>query len=238
MPTAEPLLVIALVVFYLADSMLLLHPDEAVLQQTSRLRFLPSFGWLRFSLAGREPWLPNPFTPHRPVLRLRWTMAEIGRSPCDAAVPETLHALAPGIWIVWLALFVGAPSVLLLHLGMDAALAVAAIAYAAIVAVLVAVWLRRESLGLAPRVFVRIAYESLICAPLALNLVRRLSLRISVQEDFLHATARLCDVPARAHALRGCLARLDERIEAEPDEGPALDALRLLRSDLEAKGGR
>src|SRR6185503_1463776 len=57
---------------YLFDSLLLLSSDEAALLRGWRGRWFAGFGASRWRLAGKEPYVPNPFTPHFPLFRLRW----------------------------------------------------------------------------------------------------------------------------------------------------------------------
>ncbi len=162
---------------YLKDSLLLLAPDEAVLEHTGRGGWQARFGWRRWTLAGREPCLPNPFTPQRPLYRLRWRMqaaAPYCSPPDQLAVAPELRRLAPFVWTAWLALFVVLPIGLFGPGGSIALLAAVCLLYANNLLALGLVYRWRDRLGLSRRQVLLTAFELLVCPPYSVNLVRRL----------------------------------------------------------------
>lgn len=258
------LLVVAL---YLLDSLLLLHPDEAVLvrrglagggngdknSDSDAGRWRAAFGAQGFKLAGREPWLANPLLPHQPVFRLRWRMAQAGAVPAPTAARSDvaatvataeavrfdappglrrLHQLAPVVWCSWLLLFLLIPCTLLVPLGLRATLAAVLLLYANIVLALALVWRWRCDLGLNGRAFALLAFECAVCAPYSANLVRRLAWHPRSGETFDAAAARLLPAPAMQQVRRECLARIDERLEAEPEGSAEAAALHEARTRL------
>jgi len=71
-------------------------------------------------------------------------------------------------------------------------------------------WLYRRPLHLENRLFILPALELLICPPFAINIIRRLSLRVPVSEDFAHAARRLLGPEDWQVAQAEMLLRLDD----------------------------
>lgn len=230
----EALLALMIVAFYLKDSLLLLRADEAVLVRRLGGRWRAGFGARGFKLAGREPYLANPFTPHAAVFRLRWAM---GAAATPSAVPNKVLAapaplawLAPFAWIAWLLLFIAIPVTVLARTGVTSTLLAVAWLYVDIAAALALLWRVRARLGLGGRAYALLAFECLVCAPYAANLVRRVAAACRIDEDFTAAALRLLPPPALAEVHRECLARIDEQLEAEPEGGTAAQALARARA--------
>lgn len=215
--------------FYLGDSLKLLASNEAVLLPV-RGRWHARFGAQGFRIAGKEPWLPNPLTPHRPLFRLAWRFeGDRGRRPCAHPVQllPALARLSPWIVNMGVCLFVLLPIGLFMPVGLPFTLAALVLLYLHIVVSLGLVFRVRQALGLTTRAWGALAFECLVCPPIALNLVRKLSDRVVVDESFTAAVARLVDADRRPEVDAQCLARLDEQIAIE-DEGS--DRMRTLRS--------
>ena len=231
--STEALLALLIVALYLKDSLLLLRPDEAVLVRGLG-GWRAGFGARGYKLAGKEPWLANPLAPHAPVWRLGWAMRGEGTPPtADAAAWQPalspLARLAPFACFSWGLLFVVIPTAVLAQWGVVATLGAVALLYLNIAAGLGVTWLQRRPLGLGARAFALLAFECLVCAPYSANLVRRLSLAQRPSEDFTAAAARLLTPFALAEVHRECVARIDEQLEAEPEGGPAAQALQRAR---------
>ncbi len=220
----------AILAMYLKDCFLLLGRDEAVLVRGWRGRWRAGFGAREWQLRRRQPYLCHPFKPWEPVLRLRWdAVARPAASPsAPAAMPSDL-GLGPWVAAIWLMLFVALPGAYYGHLGLRAVLMVLAGLYAYIAASLVLVWRARATLGLTGAQFGVLAFEVLACAPYAANLVRRLSLHRTVNEDLLTAATRLLDAPALAAVHAQCLARIDDELDFTAEDAPRAVALRAER---------
>ncbi|MBI5719662.1 MAG: hypothetical protein HZC37_18490 [Burkholderiales bacterium] len=233
----EALLALLIAAFYLKDSLLLLRADEAVLVRGLGGRWRAGFGARGFKLGGREPYLANPFAPHLAVFRLRWAM-QVAKAPTAVprhalAAPAPLAWLAPFAWVAWLLLFVAIPFTVLARTGVTSTLAALALLYADIAVALALLWRVRSRLGLGGRAYALLAFECLVCAPYAANLVRRAAAACPVDEDFTAAAARLLAPPALTEVHRECLARIDEQLEAEPEGGPIAQALARARARFE-----
>jgi hypothetical protein len=231
----DAVLLIGLVAsIYLYDSTLLLHTNEGVLTPTRAGRWSVSLGTHDYRLLGKHLFIPNPLFPHRPLFRLAWSFeGETSAAPENwDERSEALRPIVPMIWIMALALFVLLPLGFFTTLGDLALIAAIALLYLSIVAALIWIWHRRSEFNLAGKQFVALAFETLVCSPLALNLVRRLSAQIPAREDLVSASRRL-QTTEDWHATRAMLvARLDEAIDFEEEGSQRMAHLREYRRSI------
>lgn len=215
---------------YLYDSLLMLSSNEAVLYQGWRGRWHAGFGANRWRLGFREPYLPNPLMPHRAVFRLTWHFE--GAAVCAPSsrlllIQDQLRTLAPFIWAAGFSLFALLPLGLFTRLGSPFALGAIALVYGNIVAALILLLLKRSQIGLSKKEFFWMAFECLACAPIALNLIRRLALKEPVKEDFTQAAQRLLKPLELSQAHAACLERINEQMDYEPEDSARMAALKI-----------
>ncbi len=142
------------------------------------------------------------------------------------------RGLQPFILLSGLSLFGLLPLSLFARLGDVAALASLGLMYLGIAGA--SVWLlrHRRALDLPPGRWRALLLEGLLCPPLALNLLRKLALAHSPQEDFTQAVRRLLPEPAQSQALAQCALRVDEELEGEDGDSPRAQALQNTRTLL------
>lgn len=229
---AEILLMAAAIGLYVYDSALLLRGNEGILFPRRINAWGVGFGSHRFQILGKEPFLPNPFLPHRPLFRLSWKFEGKPLSePCNPPVGAFL-ALVPWVWIMAISLFVLFPLGFFSRLGDRMLLMGIASLYLSIFVALGLLWNKREQFYLSRRRFSALAFESLICPPFALNMIRHVSVSIPVAEDLVSAARRLQD-PSHWHATRAeCLRRLDSEIECEEENTGRMSLLQEYRRRL------
>ncbi|MBB6245023.1 hypothetical protein [Rhodanobacter sp. A1T4] len=204
------LLMAGIAVLYLYDSALLLFHNEIVLE-TRRTGYLVSGGSV-MEFRGRHLFLPNPLCPHRALVRLSWAADEPMTSGAlrtrGRRVRLALAVIAPwtcallGLFFVALpcALWVGTDVLLLGWL---------ILTYLTIAAMLWQVWRARKALSLSGKAVVALAFDALLCAPFAINMVRKINLRQELPSLRSVALSRLS--PAENVVLSGILR---QRIEA------------------------
>ncbi len=216
------------VALYLYDSALLLYHNEIVLE--SRRHGCRVSGGSTFELRGRHVFLPNPFCPHRPLFRLNWPeygefKGSTQRVP-SRRIAVALSAIAPWMLLLLFLFVIALPYALLVLQSAQALLAWIASVYAAIILTLFHVYRHRKALNLSGRAVAAIALDALLCAPFALNIIRKIGLRQRFDGDLrVVAATRLS--PQAVNDLAGVL---HERIHAslhfiEPDT-PAFEALK------------
>lgn len=204
---AEWLLIAGVAVFYLQDSMLLLYWDELAFER-GRDGWHVSTGSAQ-TWAGRHPWLPAPWHPARTLLRGHWSPAD--GKPAAWDLEAHLAALPPlqaGCIAVGVLMLLALPALLLLFAHPVALLALLALTWTTIAAMVWIMARRRAALGLGKSDVLRIGAEALLCPPFAINLVRKLGLRRCLPGDALgFAAQRLA--PAECARLQ---AHVDERL--------------------------
>ncbi|MEO8805698.1 MAG: hypothetical protein ABI433_06425 [Burkholderiaceae bacterium] len=229
----EAWLMLLAAALYLGDSFWLLASNEAVLFRGWRGRWQAGFGAMRWRLGAREPYLPNPFLPHRPQFRLAWRVDGVEprqKSTLPLQVPPELARFAPFVWGAGVALFVLLPLGMFANLGTGFTMAAIVLLYAINSAALLQLWWLRGRLKLSNPQASQIVFECLVCPPFAVNLVRRLCAKLRHDEDFVAAAARLLRPADLAVAHAECLMRVDEQIECEPESSTRLTALQVARA--------
>lgn len=175
-PYTRQLLALALAGLYLLDSVHWLSLGEAVVTtRRGRLRRL-CFG-APLELGGRRPWLPNPFTPFWPELRVLWlTRLGSGADPAESvrqmsarvgslALTGTFSAVCAATIVV------GAPLALLA--GHDEVfLGCAAVTLLTALTACGFLYARREALGLTRAQWCSLTFTAVACLPLSANLAR------------------------------------------------------------------
>ena len=223
---------LAAVGLYLYDSALLLYRDEAVVSTVGRS------GWaVRFAsavqLRRRYLFIPSPLTPHRPIFRLVWK-PENGVA-ADRRWTERralFQPLVPLVWGMLVSIFVLLPLALFFRLGDAMVLAVVTLLYLNILAILGWLALKRASYGLTRRRLAALAFEALACSPFALNLVRKISAEMPVDENLVDAARRLQKAKDWEASRRQILARIDEELDFEHEESRRASALKALKAEL------
>ncbi|QOW24784.1 hypothetical protein [Lysobacter sp. H23M47] len=224
----ELTLVLAPVALYLHDSMMLMHYDEVAFLQTGT-------GW-KTSIGAdapvlrRHPLIPNPLTPARATFRLSWLA---GNSADDKEhwagvrhLVAALGSLKPACNTMLVLLFVVLPLLLWRYPHPLALLALLLLIYLCGSAIACQLWRYRRVFGLDGRTVIAWGFEALVCPPLAINMVRKICLRRSLQAHPIAAARQLCD-PAGEAILRG---QVNERLstalslnhEGDPQHGALL----------------
>jgi hypothetical protein len=212
----DAVLLMALVVgLYLYDSTLLLRRDEGVLMPARRGRWSVGLGSHSYQLLGKYVFIPNPFLPHRPLFRASWRFEGDVSAVQEnwEARRNALRPVAPTVGGMAVAFFVLLPLGFFTRLGDWALLAAIALLYLSIVAALAWTWKNRSTFELSGKQFAALAFESVVCSPFALNLIRSLSAHMPVREDLVSASRRLQTTDDWQATRRRLVARLDEAIE-------------------------
>jgi hypothetical protein len=231
--STEALLMLVAIALYLFDSSLLLAGNEAVLLRGRGGRWFARFGLDRWRLGGREPYLPNPLTPHFPLFKRGWRFDEASQAQALPSrllsVPDELAPFGVPVLVSLVCIFVLLPVVLFYPQGVAFAIAVLAAFYVNIAVVLTLLFRRRATFALSPGEFAVLAFECVACPPFSINLIRKLCARLDSDEDFNHAAARLLPTEALPGVRAQCLRRIDEQIDYEQEDTPRMQALQSSR---------
>jgi hypothetical protein len=231
--SAEASLMLLAVALYLYDALCLLASNEAVLVRGRSGRWFARFGAHRWRLGSKEPCLPNPFMPQRPMFRLAWSFE--GDAPSrdvsrPLQVPSQVEGLGKFTVVSALCIFVLLPAGLFSAIGASFTVAAVALMYLNIVVALAVVHRRRAGLSLPGRQFAGLAFECLVCPPFSINLVRRLCARVSTNEPFTTAARRLLSADAMADVNAQCVARLEEQMDFESEGSQRMQTLQAAKA--------
>lgn len=220
----ESTLMVVIVGLYLYDSVLMLNTNEAVLVRVRSGRWFAAFGSANYRLAGKEPYLPNPFTPHRRMYRLAWSEAPTGsnegkpdRSFLHLNARGPIDLLALLLYPAALALFVMLPLGLFSRLGIVCTLAAVGLFYFTAIGLVAAVWLNRHTFGITSRQAASMAIQCLACPPFAINLIRKICAAHRKTADFMVVAPQVLRPAQMEGVFAQCLRRLDEQIDFEPE---------------------
>lgn len=222
-------LLLGVVGMYVYDATLLLYHNEVVFYEGRRGRWTFSAG-TEFQLAGRHVFMPPLLAPTRALLRLRWSVRP--HAPVAPDTPDTHDAPdAPlarlrGLraWRIGVASSAGAVGVVaLLFAVMPAVMAgnvwgLLAWMIALYLAIGVAVWRAgrvRRLTGTGGKAFASMASDALLCAPYALNLVRKQGLRAADRFDLVAVAQAVLDADERARLRDVIRARVQRQMDVE-----------------------
>jgi hypothetical protein len=223
----EILLMTAIIGLYLYDSAMLLYGNQAILAATRRGKWLVEFGSSTYQVLRKDLYIPNPFLPHRAQFLLSWKL-EGGPAEAEVSLAEYARSARPlglMVWCMAMALFVLLPLGFFTRLGDPMLLIAVLVLYASIIAALAWLWMHRGSFRLTGKKFAAIAFESVVCSPFALNLVRKVTLGVPVHEDLVSAAMRLQDAEGWDTTRATLVRRLNEKIEAEEENTDRMAAL-------------
>jgi hypothetical protein len=212
-------LLAGVVVMYVYDAVLLLYHNEVVFHEGRGGRWTFSVG-SDFQLAGRHVFLPALLAPARCVLRLRWTSL---KTPSPATPLHGLRAWQAGAsacaWPVLLVAGLFALMPAAVYSPIPVMLAWMAALYVAIACAVLRLWQVRRTLGLNRKDATGISSDALLCAPYAMNVVRKLGMRAADRFDLVSVAHALLDAPERARLTRAIQARIQNQMDLEDLEG-------------------
>ena len=222
---------------YLYDSALLLYANEAVLAARRKGGWLVEFGSNKTTLRGKELYLPNPLIPTRPLFRMAWSF--------EHAAPDAVVGLledgarftrfAPAVWSLFVLTFVFLPVVLFVRLGDWAIVGVFGLIYVNLLAIVLVLWFARSQFQLSGPKAAAMGLDLLLCPPFAINIIRRLSLRLPAS-DLVVAARRLQSAEGWDMTRAELTARLTDEIAGE-EEGSLRMAALVARRDGLGDGG-
>lgn len=223
--SAETQLVGLAVALYLLDSVTLLHVNEGMLTRHGPDRWSLSLGFANARVLGKNIFVPNLLAPHQPVFRLRWSFEHAG--PALHQVEDVAPAFRALGWAsLWLACvqFLLFPAVLFFFLNDRSLVGTIALLYATICGNLYLLYRSLGRLGMDRKKFMGLCFECLVCPPLAVNLVRRVSLDRYKDLDLVCMADKVLDARGRALANTLFRSRLEDQL-AVLEEGQAQSQL-------------
>jgi hypothetical protein len=228
-------------VLYIQDTVLLLNSNEGVLTYTSDGRWKLSLGSTNTRVMGKNLYVPNLLTVHRPHYRMRWSFEADEASgdtqsdgvQVEASMPAKASDPMPSDWSPNLELFQGLgivtmmmafiqfvafPAVMFLY-QTDASVIVVLVAiYLTVMAALALVWSRMDAFGLTSKKYAGLCFECLICPPIAINLVRRFSVDLCRSADLVVAAQKLVTPESWQEAQQALGRRIEDQLSLELED--------------------
>lgn len=230
-------MMIAVVGLYLYDSALLLYCNEAMLIPKGKCNWSVVFGSENLRVVGKQLYIPNPFQMHRPLFRASWQYygSPKYQEPWDPP-RKSFMPLAPLVWNMAIALFLFLPLGLFTRLGDSILRAALVLLFSSILIALVWVWIHRAEFRIGTKRFAGLAFESLVCPPFALNLVRHVAMTVPVSEDLVSVARRLQNPDDWGRTREQLIRQLSDEMEHEDTESARYALLQKRRMALESEG--
>ena len=214
----EALFVIGVIGFYLYDSSMLLFSNELIFT-AKRRKWAFTSAESHWQMLGKNLYIPNPFTPSSVMFRVSWFITGSEQPPEDQhRLNNFILALTPLRWMTYYLfalLIVVLPLIMLGYgAGLEFLIVVAAV-YLTITVMLVLVWRQKEVLGLSKKTFAKLSFDSLACAPFALNLLRKITLQRSLSGDPIIFAREHFDTATFSQLIQNLARRIDAQIAYE-----------------------
>jgi len=222
-------------VIYVYDSTLFLYRNEVVVVARLRGQYEVKFGSDDFSFFGKSIFIPNILLPHRLLYRLSWRPDKTEQEDDDEiseSIQKKLLGIGPYIWAMFVALFVLLPIGLYIHRGTIVIILTVIYFYLLAIIALILIFIERKELGIGLYKFAAISFESLICAPCALNMTRKVSLAISFRNDVAAVSKKLLKPLDYNAFIQNLLNVIDSQLLLEAEESTRFHVLRAYRGRI------
>lgn len=224
----EVLLVLGVLGFYVFDSAMLFFSNEFAYIQ-SKGKWLFAYPGSCCQILGRNLYIPNPLTPARPLFRLCWFDSVTNEQQEDyEALQQFVDALKPLRYftmVLFALLIVGLPVMIYMN-GSDWALIfLFSLIYITVGGMLIQIYLQRKELSLPTKTFVKFAFDSLLCVPFSLNVLRKITMHRIFVGDPIKLAQKLFDETDFIQLVNVICNRIDEELEYEEKESARYEML-------------
>ena len=197
MPSFEALLVLGVFGLYCYDSFMLLNFNELIFIRFKK-KWSYKFPILSLQLLRKFPFLPNLLTPNVPLFQVFWPSRDQGLNinELNTFIKSVLPIQIISVLLLLL-MFVCLPIVAFRYgSGINLLIVFFAI-YILIISILIYLFTQKNNLKLSNTKFVSIAFESIVCPPFALNIVRKISLNYPINVDPYIFSKEMFDEPTK-----------------------------------------
>lgn len=222
---------------FIFDSLLLLYVNEGILTTKGRAGWRMMSGSEAAGIRGQNLFCPNPFVLHKPLFRLSWQFDKSSGTPQENS-PEwqnrrfIFSTLTPMIYALAMTLFGIMPLALLFYSSDTLLLLCLAFVYLNLIGCIAWLYRKRHVIGLSNKKLFSLSFECLVCPPIALNLVRRLSLQTQTNQDLISAAYHLLAPADWAAAKLKFLKLLDQQIVGEEENSERYKLLNARRMEI------
>ena len=197
MPSFEVLLVLGVFGLYCYDSLMLLNFNELIFIRFKK-KWSYKFPILSLQLLRKFPFLPNLLTPNVPLFQVFWPSRDQGLNinELNTFIKSVLPIQIISVLLLLL-MFVCLPIVAFRYgSGINLLIVFFAI-YILIISILIYLFTKKNDLKLSNTKLVSVTFESIVCPPFALNIVRKISLNYPINVDPYIFSKKMFDEPTK-----------------------------------------
>jgi hypothetical protein len=182
-PSFEALLVLGVFGLYCYDSFMLLNFNELIFIRFKK-KWSYKFPILSLQLLRKFPFLPNLLTPNVPLFQVFWPSRDQGLNTkeLDTFIKSALPIQIISVLLLLL-MFIGLPIIAFTYGSSVKLLIIFSTIYSLIVCILIYIFNQKHNLKISNTKFLSIAFESIVCPPFSLNMVRKISLNFPMNVD-------------------------------------------------------
>lgn len=216
MISAELQLIFLLIGLYLYECSILVYTNQAIVTRGRKGLWRISFGSDRWVYQGKELYFLNPLTPFRAAYLLSWNMdrpTELTSAKITWADSSYTHYIML-IAISGAGTFLVFPYVLYFVPVDSNVIGALTTIYIPLIYISLAIYTERDSLNLTKKVALALIAEYLLCPPLAINVIRRISLKQPNKFDLVSLLSGTeIEVASKEASRSTLLQRMDVAIE-------------------------
>ena len=197
MPSFEVLLVLGVFGLYCYDSLMLLNFNELIFIRFKK-KWSYKFPILSFQLLRKFPFLPNLLTPNIALFQVFWPSSDqdVNFKEFDIFIKSLIPVQVISVMLLVL-MFVCLPIVAFRYgSGINLLIVFFAI-YILIISILIYLFSKKNDLKLSNTKLVSVTFESIVCPPFALNIVRKISLNYPINVDPYIFSKKMFDEPTK-----------------------------------------
>jgi hypothetical protein len=182
-PSFEVLLVLGVFGLYCYDSLMLLNFNELIFIRFKK-KWSYKFPILSFQLLRKFPFLPNLLTPNIALFQVFWPTCDqdVNFKEFDIFIKSLIPVQVISV-ILLVLMFVCLPIVAFKYGSGTNLLIVFFVIYILIISILIYLFTQKNNLKLSNTKLVSVTFESIVCPPFALNIVRKISLNYPMNVD-------------------------------------------------------
>jgi hypothetical protein len=231
----DHLLILGIIVLYIFDSFLLIYSNEIILL-TKKEKWYFNFPNKNAQMMRKFLYVLSPLNPTEGVFRVFWpvTAIEVENEDINNVVILNLEltALRYATFFLFFLFFVILPIIILNYGSGIQLLCLILFIYFTISIMLFQIWRKKDKLYLSNATFLKISFDSLMCAPFAINLYRKITLNYSVISDPIYFAYNLFDADSYENFTKELSKRIDERLITEDVESTRYRVLEEYRSKI------
>ena len=208
----EALLVLGVFGLYCFDSLMLLNFNELIFIRFKK-KWSYKFPILSLQFLRKFPFLPNLLTPNVPLFKVFWPTSDqdVNFKEFDIFIKSLIPVQVISLMLLVL-MFICLPIVAFRYgSGINLLIVFFAI-YILIISILIYLFAQKNDLKLSNTKFVSVTFESIVCPPFALNMVRKISLNYPINVDPYIFSKKMFDEKTKKSFKKNLCINIDKKM--------------------------